>query len=150
MHIPRSVVLVMCACLGACSSQTDPLNDVNSRIVRFPDGTEIRAELAIHEGDLLKGMKYRESLDEDRGMLFIYGKEGMYPFWMYEVKVPLDMIWLDSNKRVVQLVHQCPPCPGPSEKCPSYGGQVPATYILEVKAGVAKKHNIRPGVQLEF
>lgn len=150
MHLPRFAGLILAVCLAGCGPEPGTLNELNVRTVTLPDGTKIRATLAIHQDDLVKGMKYRESLDEKDGMLFIYSQEGRYAFWMYEVKVPLDIIWLDKNRKVVQLVHQCPPCPGPREKCPNYGGQVPAQYVLEVKAGVAKKAGVRPGAVLDF
>ena len=150
MHLLRFAALALFACLAACGPAPGTVTELNVRTIRFPDGTSIKADLAVLEADLVKGMKYRESLDEDRGMLFIYANEGMYPFWMYEVKVPLDMLWLDKDRKIVQLVHQCPPCAGPPAQCPSYGGQVMAQYILEVKAGVAKKHGLRPGMVLDF
>lgn len=95
---------------------------VTTRAVTFPNGTKIRAELAIQPADVMRGMKFRDSLPENEGMLFVHQKEGKYPYWMFEVKVPLDMIWMDRQHTVVQLVHKVPPCPGPQEKCLSYGG----------------------------
>jgi hypothetical protein len=83
-------------------------------------------------------------------MLFMHSKEGSYAHWMYEVLVPLDMIWMDKDRRIVQLVHKAPPCPGPKDKCLSYGGQYPAIYVLELPAGTAARHGLKPGVQLDF
>lgn len=123
---------------------------VNTVKVSFPNGFTIRAEMMTRSEDLLKGMKFRPSLAADRGMLFVHGKEASYQYWMHEVLVPLDMIWLDKNRRVVQIVHRAPPCPGPREKCPSYGGQFTAIYILEVPAGTAAKQGLKPGMQLDF
>jgi hypothetical protein len=137
--------------LAACSSngQRD-LRDFNSRTVGMPDGRTIRAEVVTNQLDMMRGMKYRDSLDKDRGMLFMHGQEGNFRYWMYEVKIPLDLIWLDKSKTVVQLIHNAPPCPGPEDKCPSYGGDFPAIYVLELNAGVAKQYGIKPGVKLDF
>jgi hypothetical protein len=118
--------------------------------VRFPDGFELRAELMVTQADLERGMKYRSSLAENRGMIFMHNEEGHYPYWMYEVQVPLDMIWMDKQRKIVQLVHKVPPCPGPKEKCLSYGGQFRAIYVLEVPSGTAAKHGLKPGMQLDF
>ncbi len=122
----------------------------NTRLVTFPNGKKIRAELAIQPADVLRGMKFRDSLPEDQGKLFVHPKEGKYPYWMFEVKVPLDMIWMDRQHTVVQLVHRVPPCPGPQENCLSYGGGFNAAYVLEVAAGVAAKNKIKPGMTLDF
>jgi hypothetical protein len=138
--------------LSACSDKGRPLDasQIDTMQVKFPDGFTIRAEIMVREEDLFKGMKFRPSLAEDRGMIFMHGKEDFYPYWMYEVLVPLDLIWLDKDRRIVQLIHQAPPCPGPREKCLSYGGQFKAIFVLEVPAGTAAKHGLKPGMQLEF
>lgn len=134
----------------ACSSGVNSLSDLDARLVTFPDGYQVRAETLSNPADLMRGMKYRDSLAEDRGMLFVYRDPGFYRFWMYEVKVPLDMIWLDGDRKIVQIVHDTPPCPGPPDKCPAYGGGFKAQFIVEVKAGVAKAHNLKPGMKLDF
>jgi uncharacterized membrane protein (UPF0127 family) len=118
--------------------------------LRFPNGKTIRVEQLSDPRDIQRGMMFREELREDRGMLFYHGKPGYYSYWMYQVRIPLDIIWLDSRKRIVQVVHGAPPCPGPQEKCPVYGGGYEAQYVLEVRAGTAKANGLRPGVQLEF
>lgn len=137
--------------LAACSGgQPDSLAELNTIAVRLPNGAQIRAEMMTHPTDHARGMKFRDALPEDRGMLFIYMEEGNYRFWMYEVKIPLDIIWMDRNRKIVQIIHQCPPCPGPEPTCPVYGGDFPAQYILELAGGVAKKQNLKPGMTLQF
>ncbi|MGC4048513.1 MAG: DUF192 domain-containing protein [Paludibaculum sp.] len=156
MHVRRfrtmwPMVAAVCLAAAGCGGG-DKTSAVgyNTRMVTFPNGTKIRAELAIQPPDVMRGMKFRDALPEDEGMLFVHQKEGKYPYWMYEVKVPLDMIWMDRQHTVVQLVHKVPPCPGPQEKCMSYGGGFNAAYVLEVAAGVAAKNNIKPGMTLDF
>lgn len=142
---------VLCLWAAGCGGgESGTAVGYNTRQVTFPNGKKIRAELAIQPADVLRGMKFRDSLPEDEGMLFVHQKEGKYPYWMFEVKVPLDMIWMDRQHTVVQLVHRVPPCPGPQEKCLSYGGGFNAAYVLEVAAGVAAKNNIKPGMTLDF
>jgi len=148
--------LAGCFCLLAglfltgCEGKQQKAEDKGTYVISMPGGQELRAEVMYHRTDLLRGMKYRDSLPEGRGMLFVHGRSGQYPYWMYEVKVPLDIIWLDKNKNIVQLIHQAPPCPGPPNTCKSYGGQFDALYVLEIRAGSAKRYGLHPGATLKF
>jgi uncharacterized membrane protein (UPF0127 family) len=69
---------------------------------------------------------------------------------MFQVRVALDLIWMDKGKRIVQIVHKAPPCPGPKEKCPSYGGAFPSSFVLEIPAGTAASNGLKPGMVLDF
>ncbi len=135
---------------GCGRGETGSINDLNNRTVTLPDGTKIRAELVTKEVDLMRGLMYRESLAENAGMLFAYGKPGFYRFWMHEVKFRIDILWLDRERRIVQIVHNLPPCPGPAESCPVYGGDFSSLYVLELNSGMAKKHNLKPGMVIDF
>jgi uncharacterized protein len=147
---PGLLAALLLALSGCGGSETASPDSFNSREITFPNGTKIRAELAMHPQDVTRGMKYRDSLAPDRGMLFFHGREGVYRYWMFEVKIPLDMLWMDKNHKIVQIVHNAPPCPGPSEKCPNYGGAYKSAYVLELPAGTALKNNLKPGMILEF
>jgi len=145
------VVWILLAALAGCGGERAmKLDEYNTVPVRLPSGKVIRAEQLTQPEEIARGMMFRESLARDRGLLFYHGKPGYYSYWMFQVKVPLDIIWLDRNKRVAQVVHQAPPCPGPQEKCPLYGGGFEAQYVLEVAAGVAKANGVRPGALIEF
>lgn len=124
--------------------------EYNTVPVRLPDGSVIRAEQLVQPEELARGMMFRDELPEDRGLLFYHGSPGRYPYWMYQVKVPLDIVWLDARKRVVEVVAAAPPCPGPQDRCPSYGGTHEAQYVLELRAGAAGRRGLQPGAQVEF
>lgn len=126
------------------------LNDLGMRTLTFPDGTKIRAELVTREEDLRRGLMYRDSLAPDAGMLFAYGKPGTYRYWMYNVKFPIDILWLDENRRIVQIIHKVPPCTAAADQCPVYGGDYESLYVVEINAGLAAKHNLKPGMSIEF
>lgn len=118
--------------------------------VRLPNGKLIRAEQLIEPEQLRRGMQFRDELAGNRGLLFYHGKPGYYQYWMYQVRVPLDIIWIDSRRQVVEVVHRAQPCPGPRERCPVYGGTREAQYVLELRAGMAQANGIEPGARLEF
>jgi uncharacterized membrane protein (UPF0127 family) len=90
---------------------------------------------------------FRRNLSADAGMLFIYDSEGDYIFWMKNTLIPLDMIWLDSNLRVVHI-ETATPCQ--SDPCPTYDARANSKYILEVNGGYAKEHGISEGDAATF
>lgn len=151
LSLPAAIVAVMLALAAAgCGDNAQSPEDFGTRKLILPGGQTLRVEVMYAATDLQRGMKYRDSLPEGRGMLFIHGIPGKYPYWMFEVKVPLDIIWLDRNKRIVQLIHEVPPCPGPEKTCKYYGGQFDAQFVLEIPAGAARKYGLHPGMVLDF
>ena len=89
---------------------------------------------------------YRKELDKNKGMLFIFDKEGIYPFWMKNTLIPLDIIWIDSNDKVVFISQNVQPCK--NLICPSIFPTVKAKYVLEVNAGVCQEIGLKVGDEL--
>ena len=85
---------------------------------------------------------FRDSMAEDKAMLFVFEKPGVYNFWMKNCKIPLDIIWLDENYKVVAISPNNQPC-GAGD-CPSILG-VFAKYVLEINAGLASKIGLSEG-----
>lgn len=141
------LVLFTVSCGESPSEDPDVLH---TTVVRLPDGREIRAEVVTAAADMMRGLMFRDSLGPDRGMLFVYGKPGTYQFWMYQVRIPLDIIWMDRNHKIVEIAANVPPCRTPASECPQYGGHTEAQYILELAGGVAAKHGLRAGDTLAF
>jgi uncharacterized membrane protein (UPF0127 family) len=147
----RSIGLfVLLAALAGCGDKPVTLEEYQTRPITLPDGATIRAEVMTHPTDMLRGMMFRDSLTEDRGMLFIHGSLGQFPYWMYQVRIPLDIIWMDNNRRIVEISPNTPPCQTKASECPQYGGHEKALYVLELAAGMAAKHGLHPGAFLTF
>jgi uncharacterized protein len=141
----------LCFALAACSSSSDPVRDFSAREITLPDGKTIVAEVMTNPMDMSRGMMFRDSLPPDRGMLFIHGSPNRYPYWMYQVKIPLDIVWLDQNRRVAEISANTPPCASKSASdCPNYGGHEVALYILELGGGQAAKHGVQVGSYINF
>jgi uncharacterized membrane protein (UPF0127 family) len=136
--------------LVSCGSRTVPLEDLRTRTVQLPDGSRIVAEVASTEFEMSRGMMHRDKLDPDRGMLFIHPTEGRHRYWMYQVRIPLDLIWMNKAGRIVEIAAEVPPCKGPPGECTYYGGHARAQYVLELAGGVAKKHGLKVGDVLRF
>ena len=154
MWLQTKWVLLVAALLAACAGdpkKTATRDDLYTREVRMPDGTKYSAEVAIGRFDMTRGMMFRDSLAADRGMLFINGEPGLFPYWTYQVRIPLDMIWLDQNRIVTEIVSNAEPCKMESAaKCPHFGGHQRSLYILEFNAGTAARHKLKPGDRLDF
>jgi len=104
-------------------------------------------EIALTEEEKAKGLMFRESLEEDEGMLFIYGEEGIYSFWMKNTLIPLDIIWINPEKKVVYIEHEAQPC---GQECKSLIPSKNAQFVLEIKGGTTEKLKIIPGDEVEF
>ena len=138
------------ALTGCGGGESDGLNALNSREVTLPDGKVILAETAIRPEDLAKGLMYRDTLPVNRGMIFFHTAESLYPYWMKNCKIALDMIWMDKARRIVEIAANVPPCPPETENCPSNGGHEKAIYVLELGSGQASKHGLNKGQIIEF
>lgn len=147
----RFVPLVLCVLLCGCGESSQDVKDFNKRIVTLPDGSTVKAEALSNQVDMARGMMFRDSLPEGDGMLFIHGSPGQYSYWMYQVKVPLDIIWMDARGFVVEVSENTPPCPSKSAReCPSYGGTKTALVVLELPGGYGRKHGVAPGQVIRF
>jgi uncharacterized protein len=116
--------------------------------VTFPDGYAVHVELATDEATRAQGLMYRDRLRDHTGMLFFFREMSVHGFWMKNTLIPLDMIWIDDQRRVVHVKYDVPPCQ--ADPCPSYDPGVPAKYVLEVAGGVARQHGVKEGAQLRF
>jgi len=83
-------------------------------------------------------------------MLFIHDKPGLYPYWMYQVRIPLDMLWMDANHRIVEVSADTPPCKTKASDCDKYGGHQQAQFVLELGGGEAKRLGLHEGDTLDF
>lgn len=92
-------------------------------------------EIADSAEERQRGLMWREQMDVQAGMLFIFPTSAPWrTFWMKNTYIPLDIIWLDSAYTVVYQEEHVPPCTTPS--CPSYGPQEEISqYVLELNAG---------------
>lgn len=107
-----------------------------------------KVELAKTASDISKGLMYRKELGKDNGMLFIFDKEGIYPFWMKNTLIPLDIIWIDKNNKVVFISQNVQPCK--SLICPSVVPSAKAKYVLEINAGIAEEISLKLGDELKI
>lgn len=111
--------------------------------ITTPAGYVIQVEVASNDDTRARGLMFRDRLDDDRGMLFIFPRSGLYPFWMKNTLIELDMIWLDEAHRIVRIRPNIPPCQ--VDPCVSYSPEKEAKYVLELAGGRAAKLQLREG-----
>ncbi len=105
-------------------------------------------EIMDSEEKRVNGLMFRDNLDFDKGMLFVFEKEDKYDFWMKNMKFPIDVVWINENKEVVYMHKNTPPCP--ENVCFSIMPDREARYVLEVNSGVADDIGLNIGDKLEF
>ncbi len=122
--------------------------DVPAPRVEMPSGAVYRLELAKTSQEQAQGLMFRESLPARSGMLFLFPEGGVHKFWMKNTMIPLDMIWMDPAGRVLFVSADTPPCK--SDPCPSYGPDGPASSVLEIAGGMARKEGVAVGSTLKL
>ena len=111
-------------------------------------GVTLTVEIAKTSTEQAKGLSGRDKLPADHGMLFVFDHDDFWGFWMIDMKFPLDIIWFNSNRQVVYIQQDLPPCTPPG--CPVFEPPVKATYVLEVDAGFVQAHNVTVGTTFAF
>jgi len=104
--------------------------------VEVPDDSE----------ESMRGLMFRIHLPWNAGMLFPYSNEEPRTFWMKNTLIPLDMIFVDSSSKIVEIKENVPPCE--QEECPTYPSVEPAQYVLEVNAGFVQEKGVKVGDRL--
>lgn len=133
---------------GTAELPSQPLQSTTGPRVIFPDGFVVQVEIANDDDLRAQGLMFRDQLRPGTGMLFLFPEEGVYPFWMKNTRIPLDIIWIGADRRVADVAFDVPPCR--VADCPSYPPSGKALYVLEVAAGVARAHGLKAGDLLRF
>ncbi len=107
----------------------------------------IKAEIARTKKEKARGLMYRKQLADGRGMLFIYEKPVIPYFWMKNMEMSIDMIFIDESLTIKKIIHQAPPCIVGKE-CPSYTYSGKIKYVLELPSNYSKNNNIFEGDQI--
>lgn len=109
----------------------------------------VHAELADNQFKQVRGLMFRDSLPKDGGMLFVFQGEQKHGIWMMNMSMPLDIVWLGADKKVVHIEQNVQPCDA-LLFCPAYFPESKDRYVLEVAAGYVKKHDISLGSAASF
>lgn len=118
-------------------------------VFKTDNGTHTyKVEVADDKDERNEGLMYRESMDEDRGMIFIYEEEIKPAFYMKNTLISLDMVFMDEDFKVVDYFVNVPPCE--AEPCPRCIPNNNAQYIVELNAGQIGKMGLQRGDIAEY
>jgi len=102
-------------------------------------GTDIEVELAITPEEHMAGLMYRNTLEDNKGMLFVFPDEKRLSFWMKNTYVPLSVAFIDENGRITQIETMKP------RSLDLHDSREKVRYALEMKSNWFEIHNVREG-----
>lgn len=106
---------------------------------------KIDIEVADDPESRAKGMMYRKSNDEYRGMLFVFPFEEEQSFWMQNTYISLDIIFVNEQKEIVKIHRKATP-----KSTASLPSEKKAIYVVEVNGGFTEKYDIKEGDRIDF
>ena len=161
-YISLVAVLFLVIIAIGCESSINGIDETNDKhavgnvINQIPSvkmgDTIFEVELAINPAERAKGLSGRNILDKNNGMLFVFNEDSAQEFWMYGMKFPLDIVWISSSCKIIDITYNAehPENPNSSEGLVLYSSKLPATYALEINAGEVDLYNINIGGLVEF
>lgn len=154
MRLALAAALILCvaaACAGQAGAPEAPAPTGEGTIELRHDGGALRVEIARTAEERATGLSNRTSLGDDAGMLFVYERPRRPSFWMRQTLIPLDIVWIDEDKRVTQIHADVQPEPGVADgNLRRYVPDADVLYALELNAGKAARAGIDPGDTLQF
>ncbi|MDX1753437.1 MAG: DUF192 domain-containing protein [Salinimicrobium sediminis] len=149
-------LLITGSLLTGCKDKPEATKEIATEPVTFkqeaeaylvkPEGDTIRhLKLEIADDDYQRetGLMYRQSMEADQGMLFIFENEEPRGFYMKNTHIPLDLIFLDSQNKIVSIAKDAKP-----ENLETIPSNVPAQYVLEINGGLSDQWNLAVGDSL--
>jgi uncharacterized membrane protein (UPF0127 family) len=112
--------------------------------VDAPDRPAASVEIVDDAPSRTRGLMYRTRLGENAGMLFVWPESRPRSFWMRNTCIPLDMLFIGPDDTIVGILEQVPTLNDDPRQNPC-----PANRVLELNAGWARAHGVRPGQRIE-
>jgi uncharacterized membrane protein (UPF0127 family) len=141
-NIVRSFLLAVALLQSVSACSAEPKVNIateQGRTVAFA------VEVADSPAERELGLQYRRELAQDRGMIFLFPNESEQTFWMKNTPIPLDMIFIGHDLKIVGIVEQAVPFTLDPR---SVGA--PSQYVLEINGGLSKKYGFKAGDKVRF
>jgi uncharacterized membrane protein (UPF0127 family) len=134
------VLLALCLTMTACQAEPKiTIETQEGRAITFV--VEVADTAAKRE----LGLQYRHDLPADRGMIFLFPREADQTFWMKNTPIPLDMIFINSQRQIVGIAEEAVPF----SLDPRSVGR-PSRFVLEINGGLSKRYGIKAGNSVRF
>lgn len=104
---------------------------------------DFNVQVADSADTLMKGLMFRTSMPADEGMIFLFDQEQPLTFWMKNTLIPLDMVFIGKDWKVVSIQKDAQPCK--ADPCVLYPASANARYVLEINGGLSDKLGIQEG-----
>jgi len=147
-----AAALAAAACGGGDAARALPTAPSGLAVIPLHyDGGTLDVEVADRGDSRAVGLGNRDALASDAGMLFVFNSPLIPGFWMKDMRFPLDMVWIDADKKILGIARDVQPQPGdPPSKLRFYRPESPIIYVLEINAGASARLGLQPGDSLDF
>ena len=132
------MVVMTLGCLETASAQA-PISGAELKI----DELRIKVEVAATDSERSLGLMYRNSLESDRGMVFVFQEPLRMCMWMKNTLIPLSVAFIDNKGRIINIEDMTPQ--SEEERC----SRKPARYALEMNQGWFQRHAIGVGDMID-
>ena len=136
------ILFVLFPTFLGCSNHS-PISNKKTYEVKINEKTS-HAEVAFTQKGRTIGLMFRDKLDNDHGMLFIYPQEKSLSFWMKNTKIPLSIAFINSEEIITQIDSMTP------YSLRSHTSKENVKYALEMEQGWFKKNGIRVGSKVSL
>lgn len=155
MKLKITSLFIALFCLAACTNSTPaPLQEreIITMLFQAESGSgELSAYLAQSDEEKAQGLMFVKKLPKDYGMIFVYDEMHTPRFWMKNMQLSLDFIFLDDQGVVVDIMKNIPPCMEENDfYCERYQPKEPSQYVLEVSEGWVEEVGVEVGDGFEL
>lgn len=137
------------ACPGKNGGVRPAVDAAEAAVILYPAAggspSRVAVELARTDAEWQRGLMFRQRLDEGRGMLFVGQAPEQRTFWMRNTLIPLDMIFITAELRVLGVVENATPLTDDPRSVPGL-----SLHVLEVPGGWSRKNGVGAGAQVQL
>ena len=138
--LPFFVTFFVCLCIYNCFEVVCYGEPKRNKLLPINvAGIELEVELAVTPEEHILGLMYRDKMEDNGGMLFVFPKEEILSFWMKDTCIPLSIAFIKANGQIVQIEAMKP------YNLAAHVSREPVKYALEMKDGWFKIHNVKEG-----
>lgn len=143
----KELIIFLCFLLIFILINNSKSSSIQVKKVQIDERIYVNVEIADEDYEREKGLMFRDNLEENSGMLFVFYNESLKSFWMKNTFIPLDMIFINKEYEIINIENAIPCL---DNECISYSSKFPTKYVLEVNSGFCYKNNIHIGDKVKF